>query len=84
MILPVCAEAPERYESYVDIGLDQWIHLKIVVRDSDARLYVNGAEQPSLIVSDLKLGPDQRGGVGFWIESGTIGYFSNLQIRPQE
>ena len=75
------AEAPERYESYVDVGLEEWIHLKIVVQESDARLYVHGAEQPALIVTDLKLGSLQRGGVGFWIESGTVGYFSNLQIR---
>jgi hypothetical protein len=76
-------EAPERYESYVDICLDQWIHLKIVVCESNARLYVNGAEQAALIVTDLKLGPLQRGGVGLWIESGTVGYFSNLSITAE-
>jgi hypothetical protein len=77
------AEAPERYESYVDICLGQWIHLKIIVRDSDARFYVNDAEQPALIVTDLKLGPLQRGGVGLWIESGTVGYFANLSITAE-
>lgn len=73
-------ESPERYESYADINLDEWIHLKIEVNQNIARLYVNNMKQPALIVSDLKLGPDQRGGVGFWLESGTIGYFSNLSI----
>ncbi|MFC0105935.1 hypothetical protein [Kibdelosporangium aridum] len=74
-------EEPEKYESYVDIAPGEWIHMRIVVRGSQAKLYVNGAAQPSLIVSDLKLGDDQRGGVGFWIESGTIGYFSGLRVR---
>ena len=46
----------------------------------NARLYVNGAKQPTLMVNALKAGSDQRGGIGFWIESGTIGYFSNLKI----
>lgn len=76
-------ESPERYESYADMGLGEWIHMKIEVRQNKARLYVNGMKQPSFVVNDLKLGPDQRGGVGFWIESGTIGYFSNLKITRE-
>ena len=76
------AEEPERYESYVDVCLEQWIHLTIIVQHSSARFYVNGAEQPALVVTDLKLGALARGGVGFWIESGTVGYFSNLRMTP--
>jgi hypothetical protein len=77
------AESPERYESYVDIRLDHWIHVKIVVHDTEARLYVAGAEQPALVVLDLKLGSAQRGGVGFWIESGTVGYFHDLRVTRE-
>jgi len=76
-------ESPEMYESYADIGLGEWIHMKIEVRQSKAKLYVNGMKQPSLVVNDLKLGPDQRGGVGFWLESGTIGYFRNLKVTKE-
>jgi hypothetical protein len=54
--------------------------MKIEVSQNKARLYVNGAKQPTLVVNDLKAGSDQRGGIGFWIESGTIGYFSHLKI----
>ncbi len=77
-------ESPEKYESYVDIAPDQWIHMKIEIHQDKARLYVNGAKQPTLVVNDLKLGKDQHGGVGFWIESGTIGYFSNLKIMHNQ
>jgi hypothetical protein len=73
-------QSPEKYESYADMGLGEWVHMKIEVRQNKARLYLNGMQQPSLVVNDLKLGPDQRGGVGFWLESGTIGYFRNLKI----
>ncbi|MHC1711379.1 MAG: hypothetical protein AB9872_04425 [Solidesulfovibrio sp.] len=73
-------ESPEKYESYADMGLGEWVHMKIEVRQDKARLYLNGMKQPSLVVNDLKLGPDQQGGVGFWLESGTIGYFRNLKI----
>lgn len=73
-------EEPERYESYVDVALEEWIHLRIDVRGAQARLFVNGSEQPSLVVTDTKYGPGQRGGIGLWIESGTVGYFSGLNV----
>jgi hypothetical protein len=73
-------ESPEKYESYVDIGLEEWIDLRIVVRGDTARLFVNGGAQPSLVISDLKHGREQSGGVGLWIESGTMGYFSGLRV----
>jgi hypothetical protein len=75
-------ESPEKYESYVDVALDQWTHLKIDVHGDAARLYVNHATRPALIVTDLKHGAAQHGGIGFWIESGTVGYFKNLSWNP--
>jgi len=73
-------EEPEKYESYVDVTMDAWIHMKLVVQGTRCELYVDHASQPCLIVTDMKLGTSQRGGVGLWIEAGTIGYFSNLKI----
>ena len=72
-------EAPEKYESYVDLEPGVWTKYKIEVEGPKARLYVNGAEQPCLIVNDMKLEP-KVGAVGLWIEPGTEGYFSNLKI----
>lgn len=74
-------EAPERYESYVDIALNEWIHVKIEVHQEQARLFVNKAKQPCLIVKDLKHGSDQRGAVGLWIESGTVGIFRSHRVK---
>jgi hypothetical protein len=73
-------EEPERYESYVDISMDAWIHMKVLVQGTRCELYVNHAAQPCLVVTDMKHGPSQRGGVGLWIEAGTIGYFSDLKV----
>ena len=47
-------ESPGLYESYVDLEAGAWTKMKIVVSGTTARLYVNGAEQPCLIVNDLK------------------------------
>jgi hypothetical protein len=74
-------ESPEKYESYADMGLNEWIKLRIVVLNSSAKLFINDNAQPSLIVNDLKLGPDFTGAIGLWVETGTEGYFSELKIH---
>jgi hypothetical protein len=73
-------ESPGQYESYADMGLGEWIKMKIEVRDPQARLFLNNSKQPVLIVNDLKLGGDNSGAIGFWLGSGTEGYFSDLKI----
>ncbi len=75
-------EAPEKYESYVDLEPGVWTKYKIEVEGRKARLFVNGAEQPCLIVNDLKLEP-REGGVALWVGPGTEGYFSNLKITAK-
>lgn len=75
-------EEPEKYESYCDIDLGEWIHLRITVEDEKARLYVNHSKEPVLIVNDLKHGKSTRGGIGLWIDIGTLGYFRNLKVEP--
>ena len=75
-------EEPGKYETYVDIDLDEWIRMRVEVKGTEARLYINDAPRPVFIVTDLKLGAHQRGGVGCWIEAGTIGYFSGLRVTP--
>lgn len=50
----------------------------------DARGFtvVNGAAQPCLVVTDLKLEPAE-GRVALWVGPGTEGYFSNLKIAAK-
>jgi hypothetical protein len=75
-------ESPGKYESYVDLQPGVWTKYKIDIDGRKARLYVDGAEQPSLIVDDLKMEP-RKGGVALWVGPGTEGYFSNLKITPK-
>jgi hypothetical protein len=75
-------EAPEKYESYVDLQPGVWTRFKIDVAGRQARLYVHTTEQPVLIVSDLKLEPRQ-GQVALWVGPGTEGYFANLKITAK-
>lgn len=73
-------EAPEAYESYADMNLNEWIRMKIVVEGKTAMLYLNDNQQPSLIVNDLKLGPDASGAIGLFVDVGTEGFFRDLKI----
>jgi hypothetical protein len=73
-------ETPSRYESYVDIVPAAWTKLRIEVRGDKARLFVNGAEQPTLIVNDVKSGPAAKGAVALWLGPGTVAHFRSLTI----
>ena len=72
---------PGKYESYVDLLPSAWTKVKIEVRGETARLYVNGQEQPALLVNDLKQ-KVTRGAVALWIGNGTVAHFANVRISP--
>jgi len=76
------AEAPGMYESYVDLEPGAWTTLRIEVSGTSARLYVNGAKQPCLVVNDLKHG-EGRGKIALWTRISSDAYFSNLRVGPQ-
>jgi len=73
-------EAPGEYESYADMGLDEWITMEIEVKEKQAKLFLNGNKQPSLIVNDLKSGDNVSGAVGLWMDVGTEGFFKELKV----
>jgi len=73
-------ESPGVYESYVDLEPGAWTKLRIEVSGVKARLYVNGAAQPCLIVNDLKLG-SSRGEIALFTRVSTDAYFANLSIN---
>jgi len=75
-------ETPGKYEGYVDLVPGEWVKVKIEVHGDKARLYVNGAEQPTLVVNDLKHG-QSRGPVALWIGPKTVAHFANLRITRQ-
>jgi hypothetical protein len=76
-------EAPGQYESYTDLVVGEWTHLRIEVSGATAQFYVNAAAQPALIVHDLKHGPDAHGTVGLFVGIGADGHFRNLSVHPK-
>jgi hypothetical protein len=76
-------ETPSRYESYADIVPGAWTKVRIEVRGDKARLFVNGAEQPTLIVNDVKSGPGAKGAVALWLGPGTIAHFRSVAVTAE-
>ena len=58
---------PWVYEAWANLKVETWTKIRIEVKGRSARLFVNGSEQPSLVVDGLK-GDDLRGGIALWQE----------------
>ena len=72
-------ESPGVYESYADMEAGAWTEMRIEVAGTKARLYVNGASQPSLIVNDLKHG-ERPGKIALWAHVDTDAYFGEISV----
>ena len=70
---------PWVYESHAELQPETWTKVRIEVAGRSAKLYVNGSEQPILVVDGLK-GEDLRGGVALWGYEGEEAYFSNVRV----
>lgn len=70
---------PWVYEAWADLKTETWTKIKIEVKGRSAKLFVNGSEQPSLVVDGLK-GEDLRGGIALWGYPDEEAYFSNFHI----
>ena len=62
------------------IPKDEWFHVRIEVRGTVAKVFLNDAEEPALVVPKLESGRSD-GLVGFW---GWNGRLANLKITPKQ
>ncbi len=70
---------PWVYEAHAAIQKEGWTHIKIEVAGRTARLYVNGATEPTLIVDGMK-NQELRGAVALHGSAGEEAYFSNVRV----
>jgi hypothetical protein len=70
------------FETYADLGLNEWITVRIEVKGKEAKLYLNNQKSASFVVSEMK-GSTAKGGIGLWVDIGTEGYFKDLKITKQ-
>lgn len=70
-----------KYEAPVYNGLNEWIHLKAVIKDSHASFYLNNETEPTLTVEQLIHKEACFGSIGFFVDIGTEAFFKNLKVE---
>lgn len=76
-------KTPNIYEAPADIGLNEWIDLKIVIEEDKRSLYINQSANPVLVVDALK-GGMASGSIALWCDVGTDAYFKDLVITDYD
>jgi hypothetical protein len=76
------ADHPGKYEQTVSPVPDPnaWFHARIVVAAPKVSVFVEGANEPSLIVSQLSA--RGKGLIGLWAGNNSGGDFANLKVIP--
>jgi hypothetical protein len=72
-------EADGMYETTADVGLNEWITMRIEVEGQNAYLFINDAKHATFVVNKMK-GTTTNGSVALWVDIGTIGYFKDLKV----
>jgi hypothetical protein len=74
--------APFKYEGSAPVALNEWIKMRIEMNGETAELFINDMKYSSFIV-DKMLGKNKIGGVGLYVDIGTIGYFKDLKVTKR-
>lgn len=74
--------APFRYEGSAPVALNEWIKMRIEVNGETAEMFINDAKYSTFVVDKL-LGVTKKGGIGLYVDIGTIGYFKNLKVTKR-
>jgi len=70
----------EGYTAGAEIPVNQWIHIKLEVLGTRARVYLNNAEQPALFIKDLKHGVSE-GFIALMCPQNNTVFFSNFSLK---
>ena len=74
---------PGSYEGSAPVALREWIKMRIEVNGETAEMFINDMKYSSFIV-DKMLGKNNIGGVGLYVDIGTIGYFKDLKVTKSQ
>ncbi len=73
---------PGKYERALEPAPhpDEWVHVRIVVKDKQIAVYIG--QQPKAILEVTSLSRQAGGKLGLWTGNNSTGDWRNLQIRP--
>ena len=58
-----------------------WFHVRLEVRRTQVRAFINNSTQPCLVINDV-LTSNTTGSVGFFMGDRSLGIISNLKVQP--
>jgi hypothetical protein len=67
------------YQSTVHYSTNEWIHLRLTIKDKKAICSIKGKDTGTLYIDSLRIA-NEKGAIGLWSLSGA--YFSNLRYTP--
>ncbi|UCC43536.1 MAG: SMP-30/gluconolactonase/LRE family protein [Candidatus Zixiibacteriota bacterium] len=65
----------------VELPIDQWVHLRMEIKGTQARLYIDESEEPALEIYELQHGLS-KGAIGLLGPRDATAYFSNFSYMP--
>lgn len=68
------------YTALAFIPVNQWIHVKLEVSGSQARVFLDNAERPDLVIHDLRFGP-VKGSIGLEAPNNGLAHFANFKYK---
>jgi hypothetical protein len=71
------------FTAAAEIPRDRFLHIRLEVSGSRARVYFDGQEQPALVVNELKRGPG-AGSVGLVAPPGGAVHFARFSVTPMD
>jgi hypothetical protein len=74
--------APGKYEGSAPVDLNEWITMRIEVNGETAEMFINDLKYSTFIV-DKMLGNNTIGGIGLYVDIGTIGYFRDFKVTKK-
>ena len=73
-------EHPYQYEKAAPVAIEYWHRLRLEILGSHLNVFVD--DEKVLSINDLRF-PGRKGYIGLWVDDGTAGYFSHLEVKPQ-
>ncbi|MFC1563423.1 hypothetical protein ACFL6G_00740, partial [candidate division KSB1 bacterium] len=73
----------EGYTSDAVFPENEWFHIKMEIKGTQARVYINNAEEPTLRIYNLKHG-EGKGGLALSSPADKTAYFSNFSYTPTD
>jgi len=71
------------FTNFVTIPSDEWVHLRLEIKGSQARVFVGDGDDPDLVVHELKHGTS-KGSIGLMGPKDGTAYYSNFTFRTDE